>query len=946
VATIGIVERNASLPAPLGTTKESTAVAPLAAPANSREGRTLSSTGVGSGYTWDGASTTAAGTELPRVDTEHLRRAANSREPLTGQAALDPTRVSRRLAAMVTAAGARPVELIVRHAPGSSGLSAAQIASVGGRMLGQYLNFPFTAALVPANRVAELSRATNVGFMDLNARVYSASAAARQTAYVPASGSGTSYPVSGSLGVAVVDSGVAAHPDLNVVERVSFNNPLLGYSTYLFDGFYDADYRESDGSDSWSQTPWVEKNDDGAEATGKVRIQTGNCPYAAWEQCLELSANSTTTLAIERSAYVIGARQATLSFEHQVKNITSTAAFVLEASSNGGLTWTTVKTFDSVYNSVSGGNFSSTVDLTPFMSPLMKIRFRVTDTDPTATLTLDMVDLTFRTTTYFGDTFSTTSYTASAGTETWPAGWTESGESTSASKDKIRIESHSNCPTGGSCLRLDANSSSSHSVQRALNLGGVFSAVLSFDYRLTTSSYSGGFAVEVSKDGGATWTELDRIDLNDGSYTHYDMRYDLTPHMAADTRIRFRVANAAGSTALRIDNLEVNIDRGNPNDALGHGTHIAGIIGGNGGSTGQQPGVARGARIHQVRVLDGRGRGSVADLLAGLDWLYSNGASRGIRIVNLSLGTAVTQSIADDPLVYAVERLWDAGFVVVVSAGNYGIFGNMTITSPGTARKVITVGSLTDSSTGTNFADDYVSLFSSRGPTLIDHVLKPDLIAPGNRYVSTVSADSRLLTLFPILQWNCGTGCSTSYMTLSGTSMAAAQVSGAVALMLSQQPNLSPATVKARLMRSARKIEGSDPTATGAGVLNVPAALADTGVIQGQALSPLMARSEDGSAIMVEDTAQLWGSPTWGAGYLWQNGYLWSNNYTASSGYLWSDGYLWQNGYLWSNGYLWNNGYLWQNGYLWNNGYLWEDAVGSINDMRTASVSSVLQIGD
>jgi hypothetical protein len=345
-------------------------------------------------------------------------------------------------------------------------------------------------------------------------------------------------------------------------------------------------------------------------------------------------------------------------------------------------------------------------------------------------------------------------------------------------------------------------------------------------------------------------------------------------------------------------------------------------------------------------VLDGRGRGTVADLIGGLDWILSNGAAQGIKVVNLSLGTGVTESNTTDPLVLAVERLWDAGFVVVASAGNYGEYGNMTITSPGTARKIITVGSLTDAGTGTNFADDYVSTYSSRGPTLIDHTLKPDLIAPGNRIIAAINADSRLRTGNPDRAPSCGTGCTGNYLELSGSSMATAMVSGAALLMLTKDPALSPSTVKARLMRSARKIAG-DPTSVGAGVLDVGAALNATGVVSGQALSPQMERSAEGSAILVEDTALLWGNSAWSAGYLWQNGYLWSNNYTASNGYLWSDGYLWQNGYLWSNGYLWNNGYLWQNGYLWSNGYLWENAIaGSSSSARDETSSSAAQRGD
>jgi serine protease AprX len=228
----------------------------------------------------------------------------------------------------------------------------------------------------------------------------------------------------------------------------------------------------------------------------------------------------------------------------------------------------------------------------------------------------------------------------------------------------------------------------------------------------------------------------------------------------------------------------------------------------------------------------------------------------------------------------------------------------MTITSPGHARKIITVASLTDNGTGSNYTDDYVSTYSSGGPTLIDHVLKPDLIAAGNRYVAAIPSESRLKAAHPERQYNCGSNCTSTYMEMSGTSMAAGHVSGAVLLMLPKQSTLSPSTVKARLMRSARKIAGSDPTATGAGVLNVTGALADTGVLTGQALSPRMQRSDQGSATMVENTATLWNDTAFGAGCLWQNGYLWSN------------------------------------GYLWNNGYLWEDAADGTDDVSSAGAAS------
>ena len=102
-------------------------------------------------------------------------------------------------------------------------------------------------------------------------------------------------------------------------------------------------------------------------------------------------------------------------------------------------------------------------------------------------------------------------------------------------------------------------------------------------------------------------------------------------------------------------------------------------------------------------MFDAEGKGVASDAIAALDWVLSNATANGIRVVNMSLGKAVEESNTTDPLVLAVEQVWDAGIVVVVSAGNYGRDGNMTISSPGNSRKVITVGSLTDKGTGNDF---------------------------------------------------------------------------------------------------------------------------------------------------------------------------------------------------------------------------------------------------
>ncbi len=357
-------------------------------------------------------------------------------------------------------------------------------------------------------------------------------------------------------------------------------------------------------------------------------------------------------------------------------------------------------------------------------------------------------------------------------------------------------------------------------------------------------------------------------------------------------------------------------------DGFGHGTHVAGILNGSGvDSDNDYKGSANGAALLSLQVLNQDGGGSMSDVMAALDWLLVYGSHFDIRVVNLSLGKGISESNETDPLVIAVENLWDSGIVVVVAAGNAGYDGSMTITSPGNSRKVITVGSLTDNGTGVDFSDDYVSSFSSTGPTVGDLVLKPDLVAPGNRIVASIPSTSTLATLLPGRIVDCTkSDCTSDYLEMSGTSMAAPIVSAAAALMLDKNPLLAPATVKARLMRSARKME-ANPAAAGAGLLDVDAAMNDTGTVIGDALSPLMIRDDMTNGVLIEDTAVLWGDELWGSGYLFNDGFDWASGATwvdengvAASGYLWTDAEVWAKGYGWTDGSVSAKGYGWTDG--------------------------------
>src|SRR6266702_386611 len=327
---------------------------------------------------------------------------------------------------------------------------------------------------------------------------------------------------------------------------------------------------------------------------------------------------------------------------------------------------------------------------------------------------------------------------------------------------------------------------------------------------------------------------------------------------------------------------------GTTDDSYGHGTHVAGIVGSSGSSstcpkcTRTFRGVAPNVNFINLRVLNQFGIGTDSTVISALQRAISLKSAYNIRVINLSLGRQVYESYTLDPLCQAVEAAWKAGIVVVAAAGNQGRNNSMgtdgyaTITSPGNDPYVITVGAMkTEGSTLRS--NSLIASYSSKGPTLLDHVVKPDIVAPGNRVVSLRApavccnpatgqyiyaalppAYPQNLVFFSYYQpafSSSNISTASDYYFLSGTSMATPVVSGAAALLIQSQPKITPDQVKARLMKTAYKgfpasstvvdpvtgaiyVSQYDIFTVGAGYLDIGAALANSDLATGNTLSP------------------------------------------------------------------------------------------------------------
>jgi serine protease AprX len=253
-------------------------------------------------------------------------------------------------------------------------------------------------------------------------------------------------------------------------------------------------------------------------------------------------------------------------------------------------------------------------------------------------------------------------------------------------------------------------------------------------------------------------------------------------------------------------------------DTFGHGTFMAGIIGANEGnltSSGTYTGMAPGSRVISLKVADAQGRTDVSQVIAAIDWVVQHRKDPGmnIRVLNLSFGTPSMQSYVLDPLAYAAEVAWLKGIVVVVSAGNDGT-GTGKLLNPAQDPYVLAVGA--EDSRGTpSISDDTIPDFSTRG----DGARDPDLVAPGASLQGL-----RVPGSYVDVTYGATAAIEDRFFRGSGTSQAAAVVSGAAALLLEQRPWLTPDQVKALLTRTARSLPAANAQAQGNGLVDVYAA--------------------------------------------------------------------------------------------------------------------------
>lgn len=248
-----------------------------------------------------------------------------------------------------------------------------------------------------------------------------------------------------------------------------------------------------------------------------------------------------------------------------------------------------------------------------------------------------------------------------------------------------------------------------------------------------------------------------------------------------------------------LDFVDLVADKNTLYDDNGHGTHLCGIIAGSGlKSGGKIRGISEKCPIVAVKVLSKQGNGKVANVLKGFEYVLKNRERLNIRIVNISMGAEIV--CGDDEtreLEAGVNYLWERGLVVLAAGGNNGP-DKMSITAPGNAKKIITIGACDDDLKAIVKSKNY----SGRGPTC-ECVIKPDVVTVGTNIVSLKNSKN-------------------GYISRSGTSMATAVASGVIGVFMENHQDYTPKEIKKLLLNTAVDM-GKDIEIQGNGELNIKA---------------------------------------------------------------------------------------------------------------------------
>lgn len=411
-----------------------------------------------------------------------------------------------------------------------------------------------------------------------------------------------------------------------------------------------------------------------------------------------------------------------------------------------------------------------------------------------------------------------------------------------------------------------------------------------------------------------------------------DTGLDQLAGLATDLRGRDKV----WGTYDAINNTVHNFER----EQNGHGTHVASLaVNSDFDINGKIYGIAPNAALVGIKAFDSEGKSTYADVIRGIAWAIDIKDAINLRVLNMSFSGPAQSHYWQDPLNQAVMKAWQAGIVVVASAGNTGP-QPMTIGVPGNVPYIITVGAMTDNYTPSDKTDDKLATFSSAGPT-IEGFIKPEIVAPGGHVSGLMAFDTAIVTEHP--EYHDGG----RYFEMSGTSQAAGVVSGAVALLLSQQPELTPDQVKCRLMNSARPAVNANGSLAysvfqqGAGVINVNDALANSAHcpsstmdiakdIAGEQHYVGPAFIDENGNIAIKDSDSLY---TWNVAQkeLSGDGFIWRTNFDVD-GFIWRtnfdiDGFIWRTSFDSSSELLWRSEFE-TDGFIWRtnvdtDGFIW-----------------------